>query len=71
MAWDDEPLYERHPKKKSNVVDITEKRQQLKWAHEVMIEKNREPRAAQESPLKRWWLEQEALKEAENANKSD
>jgi len=59
MSWNDERNYE---KKNNNVVDFCEKRQKLRWSHEVMMDKNREPRAALESPLKIWWLAQQESK---------
>jgi len=63
MTWNDKPLYEPKNRNKGNTVDTSENRQHLKWGHEVMIEKDREPRAAQESPLKIWWEEQQRLKD--------
>lgn len=45
------------------------KRPELPWSSDVL--KNNEPRAKLESPLKRWWLEQQALKKQQEISNTD
>ena len=46
-------------KDKPNIIQFPAK---LKWSDEVIAESKQKARAALESPLKRWWLDQQELK---------
>lgn len=52
---------------KPEKVDPSQKRPSLDWAPNILKKDNRSPR---ESPLKEWWLEQEAKKAALQAAKN-
>ena len=44
------------------VIKISEAREKLKWTEEIMMEKNREPRQKNVSPLLEWWLNEQIIK---------
>jgi hypothetical protein len=47
--------FERYQAEKA----VAEQKQKLRWSNEIVEDFQRVPRAPQESPIKRWWLEQQ------------
>jgi hypothetical protein len=39
-----------------------QRKQEIKWSEEIMMEKNRKPREETVSPLLQWWLNEQTIK---------